>query len=68
MPGTREFTVILLFLLLIAAIVIMGLVGFLIKGLLWLFVIACVLFLASLIGGALTARGRWVKRHTIVGR
>ncbi len=40
-----------LFLLLILLWVIAGLIGFVVHGLFWLFVIACILFVATLIGG-----------------
>lgn len=39
-----------LILVLIIAWIVLGLVGFVVHGLFWLFVIACVLFLATLIG------------------
>lgn len=42
-----------LILFLILAWVVLGLVGFVVHGLFWLFVIACVLFLLTLIGGAM---------------
>lgn len=46
-----------LVLFLILVWIVLGLIGFVVKGLFWLFVIACVLFLATLVGSAFT-RGR----------
>ena len=40
--------------------IVLGIVGFVVHGLFWLFVIACVLFLLTLVGGGrrATRRGR----------
>lgn len=46
-----------LVLFLILAWVILGIIGFVVNGLFWLFVIACVLFLATMLGSAFN-RGR----------
>jgi hypothetical protein len=45
-------------LLLVLVWVVLGLIGFVVKGLFWLFLIACVLFLITLIFGATRARSR----------
>ncbi len=42
-----------LVLFLILVWVVLGLIGFVVHGLFWLFVIACVLFLLTLIAGAM---------------
>jgi hypothetical protein len=42
----------LLLLVLIVAWVVLGVVGFIVKGLFWLFIIACVLFVLTLVVGA----------------
>jgi hypothetical protein len=49
---------VLLFLILV--FVVLGVIGFVVKGLFWLFVIACVLLLLTLLGGAFRGgrRGR----------
>ena len=39
-----------LILLLIIVFIVLGLIGVVVHGLFWLFIIACVLFLATLIG------------------
>ncbi len=39
-------------LILIIAWIVLGLVGFVVHGLFWLFIIACVLFLLTIFGGA----------------
>lgn len=44
-------------LLLILVWIVLGIVGFVVHGLFWLFIIACLLFLATLIGGGFH-RGR----------
>jgi len=44
-------------LILIIVWIIVGVIGFIVHGLLWLFVLACVLFLVTLLGGAF-GRGR----------
>jgi hypothetical protein len=36
---------------------VLGLIGFVVHGLFWLFIVACVLFLLTLVGGGF-ARGR----------
>jgi hypothetical protein len=46
-----------LLLFLILVWVVLGIVGFVVHGLFWLFVVACVLFLLTLIGGGF-GRGR----------
>jgi hypothetical protein len=46
-----------LILILIIAWMIVGIVGFVVHGLFWLFVIACVLFVATVLGGVFR-RGR----------
>ena len=51
----------MLLLLLVAAWVVIGVIGFTIKGLFWLFVIACVAFVITLIIGAFH-RGRGSRR------
>lgn len=50
----------LLFLILI--LVVAGIVGFVVKGLFWLFVIACVVFVAALITAGYH-RGRFARRR-----
>lgn len=45
------------FLTLIIVWIVLGLIGFVVHGLFWLFLIACVLFLATVLGGAFR-RGR----------
>jgi hypothetical protein len=45
-------------LLLVLVWVVLGLIGFVVKGLFWLFVIACVLFLVTLVFGASRSRSR----------
>jgi hypothetical protein len=37
--------------------IVLGIIGFVVHGLFWLFLIACVLFLATVLGGAFR-RGR----------
>jgi len=44
-------------LILIIAWIVLGIVGFVVHGLFWLFVVACVLFLATVVGG-IYRRGR----------
>ena len=53
-----------LLLFLILVWVVLGIIGFVVKGLIWLFVIACVLFLLTLLGSAFRGgrRGRRVTR------
>jgi hypothetical protein len=46
-----------LLLLLILVWVVLGIVGFVVKGLFWLFVIACVLFVITILGD-MFRRGR----------
>jgi hypothetical protein len=46
-----------LLLFLILAWVVLGIIGFVVHGLFWLFVVACVLFLLTLVGGGF-GRGR----------
>jgi hypothetical protein len=43
-------------LLLVLVWVVLGLIGFVVKGLFWLFIIACVLFLVTLAFGATRSR------------
>jgi hypothetical protein len=45
------------FLTLVIVWIVLGIIGFVVHGLFWLFVIACVLFLATVLGGAFR-RGR----------
>lgn len=52
-----------LILVLVLVWVVLGIVGFVVKGLFWLFVIACVLFLFTLVGSGF-ARGRRGSRIT----
>jgi hypothetical protein len=53
-----ELSVVLAFLLLLVIVwIIVGIVGFVIHGLFWLFVLACVFFLLTLVGSAF-GRGR----------
>ncbi len=47
-------------LLLVLVWVVLGLIGFVVKGLFWLFLVACVLFVITLIFGA--SRGRRTSR------
>jgi hypothetical protein len=49
--------VLALLLALVIVWIVLGLIGFVVHGLFWLFVIACVLFLATVLGGAF-GRGR----------
>jgi hypothetical protein len=49
--------VLAVFLTLIIVWIVLGLIGFVVHGLFWLFLIACVLFLATVLGGAFR-RGR----------
>lgn len=51
-----------LLLLVVLACVVAGIVGFVVHGLFWLFVIACVVFVLSALGGAF-GRGRLSGRH-----
>lgn len=53
-----------LLLFLILVWVVAGIVGFAVHGLFWLFIIACVLFVLTVLGGALTRRRS--TRHTQV--
>lgn len=46
-----------LLLFLVLVWIVVGIVGFVVKGLFWLFVIACVLFVITVLGSAFT-RGR----------
>ncbi|MGH8962835.1 MAG: hypothetical protein ACRDWT_16890 [Jatrophihabitantaceae bacterium] len=50
-----------LLLLLILIWVIAGIIGFVVHGLFWLFVLACVLFVLSLVGAGFT-RGRGTRK------
>jgi hypothetical protein len=50
-------TMVALLLALIIVWIIIGIIGFVVHGLFWLFVIACLLFLATILGGAFR-RGR----------
>jgi hypothetical protein len=50
-------TMVTLLLALIILWIILGIIGFVVHGLFWLFVIACVLFLLTVLGGAFR-RGR----------
>ena len=52
-----------LLLLLILAWVVLGIIGFVVHGLFWLFIVACVLFLLTLVGGGFR-RGRTSGRRT----
>jgi hypothetical protein len=45
-------------LLLVLVWIVLGLIGFVVHGLFWLFLIACVLFLVTLIFGGTRARSR----------
>lgn len=47
-----------LILFLILVCVAVGIVGFVVNGLLWLFIIACVLFAITLLAGVMRAGGR----------
>jgi hypothetical protein len=49
--------VLAVFLTLVIVWIVLGIIGFVVHGLFWLFVIACVLFLATVLGGAFR-RGR----------
>lgn len=42
--------------------IVLGIIGFVVHGLIWLFVIACVLFVATAFGGVF-ARGRRSSRR-----
>lgn len=59
-PTTKGAHVLTIVLFLILAWVILGIIGFVIKGLFWLFVIACILFLITLVGSGFShgRRGR----------
>ena len=46
-----------LILFLIIAWIALGIIGFVVKGLFWLFVIACILFVVTVIAGALRGGG-----------
>jgi hypothetical protein len=46
-----------LLLTLVIVWIVLGIIGFVVHGLFWLFLIACVLFLATVLGGAFR-RGR----------
>lgn len=50
-----------LLLFLILLWVVLGIIGFVVHGLFWLFVVACLLVLLTLLGGAFT-RGRRTSR------
>jgi hypothetical protein len=50
-------TVLALLLALVIVWIVLGIIGFVVHGLFWLFVIACVLFVATSLGGVF-ARGR----------
>ncbi len=50
-------TMVALLLALIIVWIIIGIIGFVVHGLFWLFLIACLLFLATILGGAFR-RGR----------
>lgn len=52
-----------LLLLLVLAWIVIGIIGFVVHGLFWLFVIACVLFLLTLLSGAFH-RGRNSRART----
>lgn len=41
-----------LLLFLVLAWVVLGIIGFVVHGLFWLFIIACVLFVLTMLGGA----------------
>jgi hypothetical protein len=45
-------TVLALLLALVIVWIVLGIIGFVVHGLFWLFVIACVLFLATVLGSA----------------
>ena len=45
-------------LFLIIAWIVLGIIGFVVHGLFWLFIIACILFLVTLIFGGLRGGGR----------
>lgn len=53
----------LILLLLVVAWIVLGVIGFIVKGLFWLFVIACVLFVITLIVSAFHG-GRGSRRVT----
>ena len=55
--------VLALLLFLILAWVVLGIIGFVVHGLFWLFIVACVLFLLTLVGGGFR-RGRTSGRRT----
>ena len=52
--GGKHFA---LLLALVIVWIVLGIIGFVVHGLFWLFVIACVLFVATVLGGAFW-RGR----------
>jgi membrane protein implicated in regulation of membrane protease activity len=58
--GEAAMLALILFLILIY--VAAGIVGFVIKGLLWLFVLACVLFAVTLVVGGVRAGRRSARR------
>lgn len=51
-----------LILVLIIAYIVMGIVGFVMAGLFWLFILACVLFVITILGSFFTAGGRRARR------
>lgn len=51
-----------LILILIIAYIVMGIVGFVMSGLFWLFILACVLFVITILASFFTAGGRRAKR------
>jgi hypothetical protein len=55
---------VLILLIALVAWIIIGVIGFVVKGLFWLFILACVLFAASVLIGAFHGgrRGRRVPR------
>ncbi len=55
-------------LFLILAWVVVGIIGFVVHGLFWLFIIACVGFALTLIGGPFAKRRLTGRRHDRVSR
>ncbi|WP_269855886.1 hypothetical protein [Streptomyces sp. RPT161] len=50
----------------VLACVVAGLIGFMVKGLLWLLAVACAVFLVTAASALLLAVGRMVKRNRII--
>jgi hypothetical protein len=59
----KDGSAVLLLLILVVAWIALGVIGFVIKGLFWLFIIACVLFgVTLLVSGYRSGRGRRIVR------